>query len=171
MLSSLKEQISILLAWQTRPVAEKKRIIMFVILLAALIPMFTWSWISSSTDRTMEEAQQIIDRYERALPLAVEVMAGNTIQNDTGSGISPLAAAQQITRQMGLEDRMTSIRPSRALQGRDGVQIYMENLNLMELLQLFENLKNQAGLQIVSGNLNKRLDNPQLVDLSLVLAR
>jgi len=159
------------MAWQTRPAGEKKRILMFIILMAALFPMVTWSWINSSISRTIEEAVQIIDRYERALPLAVEVMAAESSRNEEAQGVSSLAAVQQITRQMGLEDRLTSIRPSRALQGRDGVQIYMENINLLELLQLFESFKEQAGLQVVSGNLNKRLDNPKRMDLSLVLTR
>jgi len=170
MLSNLLEKISILLAWPTRSESEKKRLSLFIILLAALFPMVVWSWISSSTARTMEDAEQIIDRYERALPLAVEVMAADTSRTEVTANVSSLAAVQKIARQMDLEDKLASIRPSRSLQGRDGVQIYMEDLDLLELLRLFENLENQAGLQVISGNINKRLDNPERVDLNLVLA-
>ncbi len=170
MLINLRERIVMLAAWQTRPEGEKKRIRMLMVFLAALLPLVTWSWINSSATQVRQDTEQVMSRYERALPLATEVQAAASAHTEKMTGISALAATQQIAREMGIEDRLTSIRPSRALQGREGVQIYLEDLNLPEILQLFDRIEHQAGLQIVTANLNKRPDNPKRADLMLVLA-
>jgi len=170
MIEGLRDRISYLTAWQARSGTEQKRIALSLLFLALLIPASVWFWINSASGQYLNEKDQIIQRYERALPLAVRVIAAGQGQADA-TGLSPLAATQQVARDMGIEDKLASIRPSGALQGREGVQIHIENLNLPLLLHLFESLKNQAGLQIISGNLNKRMDNPQRMDVSLVLAR
>ncbi len=170
MLTNIRKKISHLTRWQTRSVAEQKRIALFLFILAVILPVFAWLWINAASSENLRETAQVIQRYERALPLAARITQARPDMNET-AGLSPLAAAQQVARDMGIEDNLTSIRPSRALQGREGVQVHIENLNLPQLLHLFESLKNQAQLQIISGNLNKKMDNPEQMDLSLVLAR
>ncbi len=166
----LIEQIDTLTRWQTRSATEQMRIAIFLLFASVLLPLLIWSWINASVRENQSETEQVIQRYERALPLAEVIIQGLADVNEAAS-LSPLAAAQQITRDMGIEDRLASIRPARAAQGRDGVQLHMESLNLPELLYFFASIRNQAGLQIVSGNLTKRLDNPSLIDLTLVLTR
>ncbi len=160
-----------LLAWQARSVAEKRRIAAFLLLGAVMLPAFCWSWINASASETREETLQVKARFERALPLAQEVAEYQQEQDRSMPDLSALATAQQIARDMHLEDKLSSIRPSRAVSDRDGVQLYLENLNLAELLQLFRNLQQQAGFEVVSANLNRRLDHERRMDVNLVLVR
>ncbi|MFO7728736.1 MAG: type II secretion system protein GspM [Desulfonatronovibrio sp.] len=165
-----KKKISGLIAWQARSAHEQKRIAAFLLVLAIVLPLSVWFWINSASRQNLLEKDQIVQQYKKALPLATQVLSAEPDQTDF-SGLSPLAAVQQIAREIGLEKNMTSIRPTSPLQGRQGVQIHLENLNLPQLLHLFASLKSQTELQLISGNLNKRADNPARTDLSVILSR
>lgn len=167
---SMSKKVSALISWQARSAHEQKRIASFLIMLAVLLPLSLWFWINSAIQQNIAEKDQIISRYEKAVPLAEQIQTAIPDQNNLEQ-LSPLAAAQQVARDMGIEEKLTSIRPTRALQGRPSVQIHIQDLDLPQLLHFFANLETQAGLQLISGNLNKRAENPARMDLSLVLAR
>lgn len=157
--------------WQTRPPAERKRIAMFVLLLAAVAPMVIWMGITSAADSAREDTERIISRYERALPLAKQIQAEHAQPERVSTERSALAAAQEVIRDIDLEDRLASVSPSRSLSERDEVEMYLQGLNLPEILHLFESLNNRAGLELMRCNLNRNQNDPERMDLSLSLAR
>lgn len=165
-----KKKIYGLIVWQARSAHEQKRIAAFLLVLAVMLPLSVWFWINSASRQNLLEKEQIVQQYKKALPLANQVLSSEPDQKDF-AGHSPLVAAQQIARDLDIEKNMTSIRPTRPLQGRQGVQLHLENLNLPQLLHLFASLKSQTELQLISGNLSKRADNPARTDLSVILSR
>ncbi|MFN2267603.1 MAG: type II secretion system protein GspM, partial [Desulfonatronovibrio sp.] len=161
---NMRKKVSTLISWQSRSVHDQKRIALLLIFLTVLLPLSVWIWINSAIQQNLAEKDQIISRYEKAAPLAELIKDAKPDKNNL-QGLSPLAATQQVVRDMGIEAKMTSIRPARALQGLNGVQIHIQDLDLPQLLHFFTNLKTQAGIQLISGNLNKRADNPARMDL------
>jgi hypothetical protein len=85
--------------------------------------------------------------------------------------MEPLAAARKVTRDLKMDDRLAAIRPTPAADGNDGIQMVFERLNLPQTLNLLKNLRDRVGLKVVSCSLNKRLDNPALADMQLILVR
>lgn len=158
-------------SWQARSAIDLNRVGFLAIALGIILPLFIWNWISAVTQNTREQTEEVRLRYERALPLAHQVMAGNLISHGEAASMSALASVQLIARQAGLEEKLTSIRPARTAQGREGVQIFMESLNLPELLLVIQGFRNQANLEIISGSLNRRMDNPGVMDLNFTMSR
>ena len=167
----LSTVIKNIFAWNSRSPKEQKRIALFLLLAAVLLPAFLWSWIDSASSDALQEKQNLMLRYERALPLAAQ--AGDYMDSDSESlsSLSPLAATQSALRNGGLEDKLSSLRPYGTSSGQSGVQLYLERLNMIEILQLFETLNNIPELHVASSRLNRRMDNPEHMDVRLVLDR
>ncbi len=144
---------------------------MLFLILAAVGPLLIWMGISSASDRAGEDTERIISRYERALPLAEKIQADQSGQEQSETHRSSLAAAQGVIRDIELEERLASVSPSRSLSDREGVEMYLQGLNLPEILHLFQSLDSAAGLKIVNCNLNRSQNNPQRMDVSLSLTR
>ncbi len=144
---------------------------MSMLLVAAVCPLIIWLWINSASDSARKETERIVYRYERALPLAEKIRADRSRPEQAGAHRSALAAAQGVIRDIELEERLASVSPSRSLSGRDGVEMYLQGLNLPEILHLFESLDSAAGLKIVNCNLNRSQNNPERMDVSLSLTR
>jgi hypothetical protein len=170
-IGKIKHNTTALLAWSSRPYAERLRIAIFSLLLSIILPGFLWSWLHNGISTTRAETQRIQSQYEKALPLAKTIVSQKQTPAASSKNISALAAAQQVTRHLGLEDNLASIRPTQDVPGRDGVRLYLTGLNLTELVHLFANLDKRAGLYTLSCELTRRMDNARRVDLELVVAK
>jgi hypothetical protein len=166
----MKDKTTGLLAWSTRPYAERLRIAICCLLLSIVLPGFLWTWLQNSVSTTRTETQRIQSQYKKALPLA-KTIVDKTHTTLSPQNISALAAAQKVTRHIGLEDNLASIRPTHNVPGRDGVRLYLAGLNLTELVHLFSSLEKQAGLYTLSCDLTRRMDNARRVDVQLVVAK
>lgn len=153
--------------------AQQKRAAWMLMGLSFLLPLLIWSWIDSASQSSQERKEQIVYQYNRALPLTagLEAQLSGDRSTDRYRNVSPFAAVQQAVRDINLEPNLTSVRPASTPGGREGVRILVENLNLPQMISLFDSFQNQAGLELVSGNINKRVDNPQRVDITLLLTR
>ncbi|WP_291321882.1 hypothetical protein [Desulfonatronospira sp.] len=160
-----------MLAWDTRSPGEQKRVAFFLLFAAVLLPVILWSWISSAASDVLQDTRNIKARYERALPLAAEIGKSMELESESIAHLSPLAGIQKVIRDAGLEDRLASLRPSSNSTAQDGVQLYLERLDLIELLYFFETLSNISDLNIVSCRLDRRMDSPEHMDVRLVLSR
>lgn len=171
MFSRIRERMALIVSWHSRPQAEQKRISACVLGLSIIVPLFLWSWINAEVAKTKSETEEIISRYERAFPLTAQITAQSSNSDPRAQAVSALAAAQEAIRTAGLDNRLTSLRPSRDLPGRDGVQLYMENLNLTELLQLFSSLESQIALRLVSCDLSPRQQSSRRMNARLILEK
>ncbi|MFW6388287.1 MAG: type II secretion system protein GspM [Desulfohalobiaceae bacterium] len=171
MLNRIRDKLGILLAWQSKSQAEQKRIAYFVLLASILLPLLIWSWIDSAISQTQSEVDQLISRFEKARPLAEAVIAQKSSPSSDQLEVSALAAAQRLTKQTDLEAKLASIRPSRDQAAQDGVQLYLQNLNLHELLNFFSSLQQGSGLHMLSCDLSRGMDNPKRMDAKLILSR
>ncbi|WP_045210747.1 hypothetical protein [Desulfonatronovibrio magnus] len=153
--------------------AQQKRAAWMLMGLSFLLPLLIWSWIDSASQSSQERKEQVVYQYNRALPLTagLEAQLSGDRSTDRYRNVSPFAAVQQAVRDINLEPNLTSVRPASTPGGREGVRILVENLNLPQMISLFDSFQNQAGLELVSGNINKRVDNPQRVDITLLLTR
>ncbi|MDZ7762786.1 MAG: type II secretion system protein GspM [Desulfovermiculus sp.] len=171
MFNRIRERMALIVSWHSRPQAEQKRIAACVLGLSIIAPLFLWSWMNAETAKTMSDTEEIISRYERALPLTAQISAQSSNSDPGPQAVSALAAAQEAIRTADLDNRLTSLRPSRDLPGREGVQLYMENLNLTELLQLFSSLESQSGLRLVSCDLSRRQKGSRRMNARLILEK
>lgn len=141
------------------------------VVLACVAGCLIWFALFNATRQTAQQAQHAWERHQRAAGLVREIRALEGARGDTLSGAPILIAARQVSRDIGLEEKLTSVRPALQSAGRDGVQLYYERLNLPELIGLLEAMQREAGLKTSTMTLNRRLDDPALADLQLVLFR
>ena len=148
---------------------RKQTFLLFFVLWTSLL-LSIWILMSNSVRGVKEHIQALERELERVSPVAEEVLRMES-QLAALAGLSPLAAAQQVTRDLKLESHLSTIRPSKLGGGREGVQMIFEALNLPQLTDLLKNLKTRGGLKVVSATISRRLDSPKLADLQLILVR
>ncbi|NJB68647.1 hypothetical protein GGQ74_002320 [Desulfobaculum xiamenense] len=136
----------------------------------AVLLACVWLVLTQASGSARERIADVDKRYARAAPLVREV-AYMKAQRAEFESMEPLAAARKVTRDLTLDAHLAAIRPTPAANGSDGIQMVFESLNLPQTLDLLKNLRDRVGLQVVSCSLNKRMDNPALADMQLILVR
>lgn len=157
--------------WQDWPVEKQKLFFAALVAAWALLFFMVWSGLNESqskADRIMLSSKQ---KYGRTVPLVEQLKAG---ESSLGALIDrePMAAAQQVIRDLGLDGRLSSLRPLQAgANTSQGVQVILESLNLPELVALLRDFNVRGGLKVTSFNINHRLDSPELADVQIILVR
>lgn len=123
--------------------------------------------ISDADDRIGKLAQ----RHNQIIPLVREIKALQSTAGQSLRPMEPLAASQQISRDLRLEANLASVRPVNLVGEKEGVQVFFESLDLDQLVDLLISLESRGGLQVYSYSLSRRMDKPQLADLQMVLTR
>ncbi|WP_432734439.1 type II secretion system protein GspM [Maridesulfovibrio sp. FT414] len=157
--------------WQDWP-AEKQKLF-FAALVAgwALLLFMVWSGLHESQDKAQRAVIASRQNYARTVPLVEELKAG---ESSRGALIDrePMTAAQQVIRDLGLDSRLSSLRPLQAgINSSQGVQVILESINLPELVALLRDFDVRGGLKVTSFNINHRLDSPELADVQVILSR
>lgn len=163
-------RIDTLFIWQEWPPARQKAF--FQALLAAWMGLLALIWIllAGATAARSREAAALAAKHQQIKPMVDEILRLKA-QKGALAGLGPMPAAQQVIREMGLEAKLASIRPTQVAGGGDGVQLLLEGFNLPEMIKLLENLGERGGLKIISFSLSHRLDSAKLADLQMVLGR
>ena len=117
--------------------AHRQKIFFAALLVAWGVALFmAWSGFSESQSRAARAAKQSKQKYNKTILLANQLRDG---ESSRGALVDrePITAAQQVARDLGLDGRMTYLRPvqSEANSG-SGVQIVLESLNLPEVVAL-----------------------------------
>ena len=159
-----------LLFWNDWPVRRQQ--VFFTALLGGWIVLLFLIWFGlwAATDSAHEHRQDLQRKYEQILPLAEEALRMGTTLGALVE-LGPMPAAQQIVRELKLEQNLTSIRPTQLGGGVEGVQILMESLDLPQMIDLLDQLEKRGGFSVLSFVLNHRMDDPQYADVQLVLTR
>ncbi|SDK54796.1 Type II secretion system (T2SS), protein M [Maridesulfovibrio ferrireducens] len=157
--------------WQDWP-AEKQKLF-FAALVAALafVLFLIWSGLHESQLSAGRTTLQSKLQYSKTVPLVEQLKAGEASR---GALIDrePMTAAQQVARDLGLDNRLTSIRPLQAgSSSGEGVQVVLEALNLPEVVSLMRDFNVRGGLKVTSFTINHRLDSPDLADVQIILVR
>ncbi len=157
--------------WQDWP-AEKQKLF-FAALVAgwALILFMIWSGLHESQTKAMRTVLTAKQKYSKTVPLVEELKAG---ESSRGALIDrePMTAAQQVIRDLGLDSRLSSLRPLQAgINSAQGVQVILESINLPELVALLRDFNVRGGLNVTNFNINHRLDSPELADVQVILSR
>ncbi|MFW5730606.1 MAG: hypothetical protein ACOCV7_03055, partial [Desulfonatronovibrionaceae bacterium] len=139
--------------------------------LAVLIPVTVWWQIQQSVLDNRRKIQTLASRHQQVLPLVEKILAGQKSRQEDWSDLSAMTAVQQLVRDVDLQSRLVSIAPVGSDRESQGVKIFLQNLNLIQMLAFFQGLGDQTGLFIVSGSISKSRDNQKLADLNLVLSR
>lgn len=126
--------------------------------------------LTTMTDAAAERTKAVQQRYDRVAPLVEEAV---TLQARKGTlaSMKPLAAAQQVSRDLKLDSRLASLRPAQLAGGQEGVQLFFESLDLAQLYDLLEAIQDRSGLKVFSMNFTRRMDVPDRADIQLVLVR
>lgn len=157
--------------WRNRSREAQLRIALVCLTGVLLLGATVWAGLYAATRRTAQEAELALERHMRVAGMVQEILNLENTRGRSLAGTPLLIAARQVSRDIGLEEKLTSVRPALQGAGRDGVQLYFERLDLAELVALVESLQREAGLQTSTLTFNRRLDNPGLADLQLVLFR
>lgn len=157
--------------WQDWPPGRQRAALYLLLALTASATFAAWFWLHAATLRAEEQGRTVRERYVDVSEMVQQIrsLEGGRIRMQTDAPV--LIAARQVSRDIGLEDKLISVRPALQATGRDGVQLYYERLTLPDLLALLETLSRDAGLQTSNLTFNRRLDDPSLADLQLVLFR
>ena len=126
--------------------------------------------LAGSAKSASSELESLAARQLQVKPMIDEILRLKA-QKGALAGLAPMPATQQVIRELGLEPKLSSIRPTQIGGGGDGVQVMLERFNLPETVKLLESLDTRGGLKIISFSLSHRLDAPKLADLQLVLGR
>lgn len=160
-----------LVFWREWPFGLQRRFAQGLVVCMALFGLLVWAGLYQATQRAEAAAGQALERYLRVADMAQEIRMLEGGRTESLAGTPMLIAARQVSRDVGLEEKLTSVRPALQGAGRDGVQLYYERLSLTELIGLLEALHRETGLKTSSLSLSRRLDNPSRADLQLVLFR
>lgn len=159
-----------IIMWHSWPVGRRREY--FIALFAAWcvfwIVLFTiFSTMTGTARKDIERAE---DRLKRVEPVVQEIQA---LQKATGNlaSLTPLAAAQQLSRDLNMERQLSSIRPTQLAGGQEGVQLLFESLDRNQVVQLLETIRTRSRMKILSFVFNHRMDNAKRADLQLVLVR
>jgi len=152
------------------PAGKRKRLFLLGFLLWTSLLLVVWLLLLSSVGGAKTRIAALEKRFQRVSPIAEETLRMES-ELAALAALSPLAAAQQVTRDLKLETRLSTIRPNKLGGDREGVQMIFEALDLPELLDLLKNLKSRGGLKVVSVTLSRRLDASKRADLQLILVR
>lgn len=156
--------------WQEWTLSRQKTFFRAVLLAWMGLLVLAWMMLAGSTTARSREAAALAAKHQQIKPMIDEILRLRA-QKGALAGLGPMAAAQQIIREMGLEAKLSSLRPTQVGGGGEGVQLLLESFNLPELTKLLDNLQVRGGLKTVSFSLNHRMDAPKLADLQMVLAR
>lgn len=139
-----------------------------VVCLALTIVFFVLGKMTASQEARRAQSQS---RLEKISSLVSEISAAEPQRPDGYEALAPLAIAQKVTRGLGLEAHLTSVRPSQLSGGQESVTLVYEALDLRNLLDLLQGLQDKGGLTVFSASLTRRLDDKELADLQLVLTK
>lgn len=157
--------------WQDWPVEKQK--LFFAALVAgwALVLFMVWSGFNESQSKAVRIMLSSKQKYSKTVPLVEQLKAG---ESSRGALVDrePMTAAQQVIRDLGLDARMTSLRPIQAgANSAQGVQVILESLNLPEVVVMLRDFNVRGGLKVTNFNINHRLDSPELADIQIILTR
>ncbi len=156
--------------WQDLTMSQRRLMFHIASLLLLVVLAGTWVGLHLSTQSAREQTQRLKQSYTQAVPMVEQALNLQSSKGDL-AGMAPMPAAQQVIRELGLENRLASIRPTQLSGGGQGVQMVMEAVNLPEFIKLMQNLGKRGGLSVLTFAMSRRLDNNQLADLKLVLGR
>ena len=157
--------------WQDWPADKQK--LFFTALVAgwALVLFMVWSGFAESQSKAERITISSKQKYAKVIPLVEQLKAG---ESSRGALVDrePMTAAQQVIRDLGLDSRLTSLRPLQAgANSGQGVQVLLESLNLPELVALMRDFNVRGALKVTNFNINHRLDSPELADVQIILVR
>ncbi len=150
--------------------ARRRRVLALGVLGWAVILLMGWLALTEAAVHSRQGIAEMGKEMDRAVGLVGQVMHLEA-QLAALSGLAPLAAAQQVVRDQGLEGKLTAIRPTQLGGGVEGVQMIFESLDLPQLIELLKQLRARGGLSTVSSTLSRRLDTRDRADLQLVVVR
>ncbi|WP_051822405.1 hypothetical protein [Desulfonatronum thiodismutans] len=157
--------------WQDWPPHRRRGALYLLLTLTVAGSLAAWFSLYAATQRAVLREEAAMELHQQVSALVAEIRGLERVPNLERANLPILVAARQISRDIGLEDKLISVRPALQATGRDGVQLYYERLTLPDLLALLETLSRDGGLQTSTVTFNRRLDNPSLADLQLVLYR
>jgi hypothetical protein len=150
--------------------ARRRRVLALGVLGWAVILLMGWLALTEAAVHSRQSIAEMGKEMDRAVGLVGQVMHLEA-QLAALSGLAPLAAAQQVVRDIGLEKHLTAIRPTQLGGGVEGVQMIFESLDLPQIINLLKQLRARGGLTTVSSTLSRRLDARDHADLQLVVVR
>ncbi|PTN32004.1 hypothetical protein [Desulfonatronum sp. SC1] len=157
--------------WRDWPRGRQRGALCLLLALTVAGSVAAWFSLYAATQRAVLREETATELHQRVATLVAEIRDQERGPSLERANLPILVAARQLSRDIGLEDKLISVRPALQATGRDGVQLYYERLTLPDLLALLETLGRDGGLQTSTVTFNRRLDNPSLADLQLVLYR
>ena len=168
---SFRHRLHHLAFWRDWPSGRRRGALYPLLALTAAGSMAAWLSLYAATQRSILREEAAMELHQHVSALVAEIRSLDRGPNPERANLPILVAARQLSRDIGLEDKLISVRPALQATGRDGVQLYYERLTLPDLLALLETLSRDGGLHTSTVTFNRRLDNPSLADLQLVLYR
>ena len=167
----VRRQLQPLAFWRDWPLERQRWALYLLLALTVLAATAIWLWLHAATLRAAEREEAVMERHQKVSELVAAIRGLERGANAEQANLPILISARQISRDIGLEEKLVSVRPALQTTGRDGVQLYYERLTLPDLLALLEALNRESGLQSSTVTFNRRMDNPSLADLQMVLFR
>ncbi|TVQ97923.1 MAG: hypothetical protein EA399_11905 [Desulfovibrionales bacterium] len=168
---SVRFRLQAVTFWHDWPPGRQRAALCLLLALTALGVVTIWLWLLTATLRAAEREAAAMERHHQVSELATEIRGLERAAVPEQTNLPILLATRQISRDIGLEEKLISVRPALQAAGRDGVQLYFERLTLPDLLSLLEALQRDGGLHTSTLTFNRRLDNPSLADIQVVLHR
>ncbi|HAS88102.1 MAG TPA: hypothetical protein DCS48_02180 [Desulfovibrio sp.] len=157
--------------WQDWPAERQKMFFAALVAGWALILFMVWSGFAESQSKAERITLSSKQKYSKVVPLVEQLKAGE-VSRGALVDREPMTAAQQVIRDLGLDSRLTSLRPLQAgANSGQGVQVLLESLNLPEVVALLRDFKARGALKVSNFNINHRLDSPELADVQIILVR
>ena len=154
-------------------IPHSRRKYAYPLMAAAVVVLFVavYAALSNMAESREQKLEDLAARYDKVVPLVAELRALQAQGGGSLRPMEPLAAVQEVSRELKIERNLASVRPMNLVGEKEAVQVFFESINLDQLVGLLEALESMAGLQVFSFNLSRRMDDPDLANLQMVLTR
>ena len=156
--------------WSSWPPASQRRFFRNALGGTLLLSLAAVVGLRLFTATAVETIEQSKTQYARVTPIVTEIQALRAQQGDLAH-LPVDEAVWAVVDELDVQDSVASLRSTRLSEDEVGVQATFEGLSLTQMVDLFQALRDRAGIQTPECDITRNPDDPRLADVRLVAAR
>ncbi|MBN2141644.1 MAG: hypothetical protein JW718_11675 [Desulfovibrionaceae bacterium] len=155
--------------WTKWPGPRQARFFRLALSCWAGLLLVAWAGLVLGTADSRESIIELKETYSRVAPMVSEVLALRAKEAPVVD-LDPRETFDFVVHDLGLDPRLGQVREVGIGEGAPAVQASLEALDLAQLSDLLQDLRDRGGLRTISFALERRFEDPSLADVNMILA-
>lgn len=150
---------------------SREQIALVFIVLTGCFLLFYWTHLAfdSYSTNVASDTATVKEKIAKVDTMMKKINTSTNRVQRVNTGL--LAFMQNHAGKLGLESKLTVIKPKSAVSGKESATMRFENFTLSNLVSLTSLIDNYDNLQVDSMSVTKRFDNVKLVNVSMELSK